>query len=214
MPIDVAAAEKIIKQAKEKGKGRNFRQSVDLIVTLKDFDVKEQKKISSDVVLPKGRGKDVKVCVIAGGDLALRAKETGAGVLTRSDLEALGQDKKKVKQLAAEYDFFVAQADMMPLVGKTLGSVLGPRGKMPKPVPPAANIDAVVTRLSRTVTARVQREQAIVNAVIGTEAMDDRDLAENLVAVVESLEASLPRGDMNVGKVTIKTSMGHPVRAR
>lgn len=214
MPIDFEVAEKAIKEAKEKGKGRNFRQSVDVVFNLKEFDIKDQKnRISADIALPSGRGKDIEICVIGSGDLALRAKEIGTGVLTREDLEALSKDKKKVKELARKYDFFVAQADMMPLVGRTLGSVLGPRGKMPKPIPPNANITAVVERLRRTITVKTQRDQAIINSCIGTEEMDDRELAQNLVALVEGVERNLPRGDQNIGSIVVKTTMGSPVRA-
>ncbi len=214
MPVDINVVEKSIKEAKEKGKGRNFRQSVDLILNLKEFDVKDQKnRIASDVVLPRGRGREVSICVIAGGDLALRAKEAGTGVLTKEDLEALGKDKKKVKELSRKYDFFVAQMDMMPQIGRSLGSVLGPRGKMPKPVPPNANIEVVVERLSKTITVRTQREQAIINSCIGSEEMSDKELAENLSAVVESVERNLPRGEDNIGSIIVKTSMGPPVRA-
>lgn len=213
MPINLSTAENAIREAKEKGKGRNFRQSIDLVLNLRDFDVKDQKnRVNQDVVLPNGRGSDIRVCVIAGGDLALRAKEGGAGVLSREDLDTLGKDRKEVKRLASEYDFFVAQADMMPLVGRTLGSVLGPRGKMPKPIPPNANVDGVLTRLSKTVTVRTQRDQAIINSCIGTEAMSDEELAQNMSALVESVERSLPRADQNIGSMLVKTTMGPPVR--
>ena len=214
MPIELDSATKAIKEAKERGKGRNFRQSIDLIFNLKEFDVKDQKnRINQDVVLPRGLGKDVSICVIATGDLALRARDAKAGVLTRDDLNALGSDRKKVKELANKYDYFVAQADIMPLVGRTLGSVLGPRGKMPKPVPPNANIEAVLNRLSRTITVRTQRDQSIINSCIGTEAMEDKELAQNLAAVVESVERSLPRADQNIASMVVKTTMGPPVRA-
>jgi large subunit ribosomal protein L1 len=214
LPIDVESAEKVIKEAREKGKGRNFRQSVDVVFNLKEFDVKDQKnRVNQDVVLPKGKGKEATICVIAGGDLALSAKEHGSSVLSRGDLDALGKDKKKVKALAEENDYFVAQADMMPLVGRTLGSVLGPRGKMPKPIPPNANVMAVIERLSKTVTIRNLRDQPIINSCLGTEAMNDRDLAENLVSLVESVERALPRADQNIDSVIVKTTMGPPVRA-
>lgn len=215
MPIDITEAEKAISEAKEKGKGRNFRQSIDVYFNLRDLDVKDQKnRIVRDVLLPKGLGTQRKVCVIASGDLALRSEEAGAGVLTREDLGALAKDRKKVKELANQYDYFVAQADMMPLVGRTLGSVLGPRGKMPKPIPPNASIKGVLTRLANTVTIRTQREQPIINATIGNEEMDDRELAENLAALVESVESALPRGEQNIKSILVKTTMGPPVRVK
>jgi large subunit ribosomal protein L1 len=214
MPIDMSRAENAIKEAKEKGKGRNFRQAIDVVLNLKEFDVKDQKnRISSDVVLPRGRGRDASICVIASGDLALRAKDSGCGVLEKQDLETLGKDRKKVKELAAQYDHFVAQADMMPLIGRSLGSVLGPRGRMPRPIPPNANIEAVVQRMAKTVTVKTQRDQTIINSCIGTEDMSDGELAENLNVLVDSVERDLPRGDQNIGSVIVKTTMGPPVRA-
>jgi large subunit ribosomal protein L1 len=214
MPIDIEVAQNMVKEAKDKGKGRNFRQTVDVTFNLKEFDIKDQKnRVNEDVLLPNGRGKDVKICVIAGGDMALRAKELGAGVLSRQDLDSISQDKKQVKAIAAEYDYFIAQVDMMSLVGRSLGSVLGPRGKMPKPVPPNASIDGIIERLSKTVTIRTQREQPIINSSIGTEAMEDGDLAENLRALVEAVERSLPRAEQNIGSIVVKTTMGPPTKA-
>jgi len=214
VPIEIDVAQNLVKEAKERGKGRNFRQTVDVTFNLKEFDVKDQKnRINEDVLLPNGRGRDIKICVVAGGDMALRAKDLGAGVLMREDLDSISKDKKKVKAISAEYDYFIAQADMMPLVGRTLGSVLGPRGKMPKPVPPNANIDGMIERLSKTVTIRTQRDQPIINSSVGTEAMDDRELAENLRSLVEAVERTLPRADQNIGSIVVKTTMGSPVEA-
>ena len=214
MPIDIEVAENLIKEAKDKGKGRNFRQTIDVTFNLKEFDIKDQKnRVNEDVLLPNGRGRDVKICVIAGGDMALRAKELGAGVLNRQDLDSISQDKKKVKDIAGEYDYFIAQVDMMSLVGRSLGSVLGPRGKMPKPVPPNASIDALIERLSKTVTVRTQRDQPIINSSVGTEVMEDGELAENLRSLVEAVERSLPRAEQNIDSIVVKTTMGPPITA-
>jgi large subunit ribosomal protein L1 len=214
MPIDIEVAQNLIKEAKDRGKGRNFRQTIDVTFNLKEFDIKDQKnRVNEDVLLPNGRGRDLKICVIAGGDMALRAKELRAGVLNRQDLDSISQDKKKVKEIASEYDYFIAQVDMMSLVGRSLGSVLGPRGKMPKPVPPNASIDALIERLSKTVTIRTQRDQPIINSSVGTEAMEDGDLAENLRSLVEAVERSLPRAEQNIDSIVVKTTMGPPITA-
>jgi len=214
MPIDIEVAQNLIKEAKDKGKGRNFRQTIDVTFNLKEFDIKDQKnRVNEDVLLPNGRGRDVKICVIAGGDMALRAKELGARVLNRQNLDSISKNKKQVKVIAAEYDYFIAQVDMMSLVGRSLGSVLGPRGKMPKPVPPNASIDGIIERLSKTVTIRTQRDQPIINSSIGTEAMEDKKLAENLRSLVEAVERTLPRAEQNIDSIVVKTTMGPPIKA-
>ncbi|MBI4812918.1 MAG: 50S ribosomal protein L1, partial [Methanobacterium sp.] len=126
-----------VKKAKEESQPRNFTQSVDVVITIKDLDVKKpENRIDEEVLLPNGRGKDVKIAFIADGELALQAKNAGADmVINKGELEEMGKDRKEAKKIANRLDFFVAQADMMPLVGRFLGPVLGPRKKMPKPVP-------------------------------------------------------------------------------
>ena len=81
--------------------------------------------------------------------------------------------------------FFIAQADMMPLVGKSLGPVLGPRGKMPQPVPANANLAPLVARFQKTVTINT-RDKALFQVYLGTEAMSDEELAANAEAVLNS----------------------------
>ncbi len=212
MPIDIESAKQSIEEAKEKSGDRNFQQSVDAIINLREFDVKDQQnRISADVFLPNGMGREAKICIIGEGDLVLQAKEAGLKVLTKDDLESLSDDRKEVKKLADEYDSFVAQTNMMPQVGRSLGSVLGPRGKMPTPVAPNADLDDVVGRLSNTISIRTQRSQPIINSCIGTEEMSNEDLVQNLNAVVEAVERNLPRGHENVRSVKVKTTMGKPV---
>lgn len=111
-----------VKKAKEQSKPRNFTQSIDIVINIKDLDVnKPENRFEEEVSLPHGRGKEVKIAVIADGELALQAKKAGADlVITRDDLEELGKNRKKAKRLANEYEFFIAQADLMPLVGRFL----------------------------------------------------------------------------------------------
>ena len=157
-----------VKKAKEQTKPRNFTQSVDVIITIKDLDVKKpENRFDEEVVLPNGRGKEVKIAFIADGDLAVQAKDAGANlVIKKPELEELGKNRKDAKKLANKHDFFVAQADMMPLVGRFLGPVLGPRKKMPKPVPASAKAEPILERLRDTIKVRI-KDQPVVQG--GTE---------------------------------------------
>lgn len=194
---------------------REFTQSVEFIIKLREVDLKKpENRINESVELPNSLDKETKVCVIAGGDLATRAKAGQADlVLAREDLDRLGKDKKETRKLASEYDFFIAEAPMMPLVGKTIGSILGPKGKMPTPVPPNAPIDQIVKSQRKLVRIRV-REQPVVQCRIGTEKMPDEKIAENAQAVFSRIEAKLERGVRNVRQVLVKTTMGRPVKVQ
>lgn len=192
---------------------RKFNQSVELIVKLRDVDLnKPESRINELVELPHPPNKPVKVCVIAGGELALKAKKGGADlVLDRGDLDKLGKDKKAARSLANEYDFFIAEAPLMPQVGKTIGAILGPRGKMPSPVPPTAPIGDIIARHKRTVRVRV-RNQPVVQCRIATEDMEGQKISENLQAVLTGIERKLERGTKNIGAILIKPTMGKPVK--
>jgi large subunit ribosomal protein L1 len=132
-------------------------------------------------------------------------------VLGREDIEALGKNRKRAKRIVEEHHFFIAQADFMPLIGKSLGPVLGPRGKMPKPVPPTANLKPLVERCRRTVRVRA-REQPTIHVPIGVENMADEQLAENISAVLDAVEGKLEKGKRQIKSVQIKTTMGKPVK--
>lgn len=192
---------------------RKFSQSIDLVVKLREIDLKKpENRINEAITLPNPPEKNLKICVIASGDLGTRAKAAGADMLLgRSEMDSLGKDKKAARKLAQDYDFFIAEAPMMPLVGRALGSFLGPRGKMPTPVPPNAQIDQIVSSHRKMVRVRM-REQPVLQCRVGTEGMADEKVVENIQAVVSRIEEKLERGFKNIGEILVKTTMGKPVK--
>jgi len=203
-----------IKEAKEKCKPRRFTQSVELIVTFRDLDVKKpENRLNLTVVLPHPpKNKIPKVAVIASGDLALKAKEAGADlVIDRDELAKIASDKKQVKKIASEYDFFFAQADMMPLVGRFLGRYLGPRGKMPTPIPPTADISAFIERARKSIRLRM-RNQPQVMCRIGSEEQSSEEIVRNAEEVLNAITKRIdPR---HISKVYIKLTMGPVVEVK
>ena len=202
-----------VKEAKEQSKPRNFTESVDIIINVRDSDVKKpENRFSEEVVLPKGRGKQVKLGVIADGELIVQAKEAGVAlVINKTDLEELGKDRKQAKKVANSVDFFIAQADMMPLVGRFLGPVLGPRNKMPKPVPASIKLSPLLDRFQNTIKVGI-KQQPSIQVIIGTQDMSDEDLAENIETVLTVLDRQLDKGRNQIKSMFIKTTMGPVVR--
>ena len=202
-----------VKKAKEESKPRNFTQSIDVVINIKDLDVKKpENRFDEEVFLPNGRGKGIKIAVIADGELAISAKDAGADlVISKADLEELGKDRKQAKKMANEYTFFVAQADMMPQVGRFLGPVLGPRKKMPKPVPATVKPDPILERLSNTVKVRI-KDQPVIQAIVGSQDMDDELIADNVEAVLGVLDRNLEKGRNQIKSMYVKTTMGPVTR--
>jgi large subunit ribosomal protein L1 len=202
-----------VKKAKEQSKPRNFTQSIDVIINIRDLDIKRpENRFDEEVALPNGRGKDVKIGVIGDGELAVQAKSAGVDlVLSKEDLEELGKDRKAAKKLANSTDSFIAQVDMMPLVGRFLGPILGPRKKMPKPVPAGVKLDPLLNRLQSTVKVGV-KSQPSIQVLVGTQDMDDEALAQNIEAVLAVLDRNLEKGRNQIKSMFIKTTMGSVVR--
>jgi len=213
MPLNMKNLLAAVKEVKSKATERKFSQSIDLAINLQNIDMKKPEgRIQERVELPNSVGKELKICVIATGEMALKAKRAGASlVIERAALEALVGDKKKQKDIAKNYDIFIAEAPMMPLVGKTLGASLGPRGKMPTPVPPNANIEDQIERHRKIVFVRT-RGQPVLQCRVGNEDMADKEIAENVQAVVRRIEGKLKRGIKNFKSVYLKTSMGSAVK--
>ena len=213
MPLNMKNILAAVKEVKSKATERKFSQSIDLAMNLQNIDMKKPEgKIQERIELPNSVGKALKICVIASGEMAFKAKKSGASfVLERAALEALVGDKKQQKEIAKKYDIFIAQAPMMSLVGKSLGASLGPRGKMPTPVAPNADIKEQIEKHQKTVFVRM-RGQPVIQCRIGNEAMKDEEIAENIQVIVRRIEGKLKRGIKNFKSVYLKTSMGSSVK--
>ena len=213
MPLNMKNILAAVKEVKSKSTKRKFSQSIDLAINLQNIDMKKPEgRIQERIELPNSVGKELKICVIASGEMALKAKKAGASlVVERAALEALVGDKKKQKDLAKNYDLFIAEAPLMPLVGRSLGASLGPRGKMPTPVPPNANIENQIKRHRKLVFVRM-RGQPVLQCRVGNEDMADKEIAENVQAIMRRIEGKLKRGIKNVKSIYLKTSMGSAVK--
>jgi len=205
------ALKKAVKEAKEKGKPRNFTQSIDIIINLKDVSFKDPKnKMKQELVLPHGKGREVKIGVFAEGDMAIRGKKLGLQIFSKKEMGSISKDKRKARKMANTYDFFIAQADMMPIIGKALGPVLGRRNKMPVIVPPTAPLEPIVEKLKNSIRINT-RDTPIVQAIIGNEKMDNDKVVENGMAVLNAVKRKYE--GMNVLKsVYVKTTMGPTIK--
>jgi large subunit ribosomal protein L1 len=205
-----------LKELKEKEKKRKFSQTVDLIVTLKDLNLKKpEDQVEFFGSLPHKTGKKVRVCALVGPELADKAKEACDTVVKQQDF-AKYKDKKSIKQLANKHDYFIAQADIMTKVAASFGRVLGPKGKMPNPkagciLPPKAAVKPLVERLRNTVKVSAKKHP-MIQTIIGKEDMKEEEIAENLLSIYDQIIHHLPKERHNVKNVLIKLTMGKPVK--
>jgi len=209
--ITEAQLTEMIKQVKAETKQRKFTQALELIINFKDIDVKKGFAINEVIQLPK-TSSPATVCVMATGDMGQKAKQANADVVIGTDeLTKFAANKRESRKFINKYDFFLADTQVMPLVGKTLGQLLGPRGKMPTPLPFDAPIESFLQRFRSSIKVRT-RASLSISCKIGDESMEDTDLAINAHTVLLANEKKLPNGERNIKRIMIKTSMGKPLK--
>ncbi len=209
--INAEAIVKAVNEVKKSDK-KKFTQTIDLVVNLKNLDMnKPENRIDQEVVLPAGRGKEVRIALFADGELAHQSKGAVDTVIEKEALEKLAKDKKSARELAKNHTFFLAQTDMMALIGKTLGPILGPRGKMPRPVPPSIDIKPLVERLKKTVRVRT-KDKLTFHLPVGGAGMKEEELIKNVSAVLNTIENKLGKDSQTIRSVYLKTTMGPSVK--
>ena len=210
--INDAHLTQMVSEAKKGQKQRKFKQTVELIMVFRDIDVKKGFAINETVQLPRKLSHPASVCVVASGDLGLKAKSANADrVVDGTEVNKVGANKRESRKLINGYDFFLSDTSLMATVGKTLGQFMGPRGKMPTPVPFNAPIDSILERFRSSIRVRLRNSLSLA-CKIGDETMSDEDLVANANAVISLVEKKLPSGDKNIKKIMIKTTMGKLIK--
>jgi len=203
--------ENAVSRALDDAPPRNFRETVDIAINLRDLDLDDpSNRVDESIVLPEGTGQETTIVVFAEGETAVRAEEVADDVLDGDELTDLGDDDDAAKDLAEATDFFIAEESMMQNIGRYLGTVLGPRGKMPDPLGPDDDIVEVVERLRNSVQLR-SGDRRTFHTRVGAEDMSAEEIADNIDVILRRLHADLEKGPMNIDRVYVKTTMGPAV---
>ena len=210
--ISEAQYVKAIKQAKESDKEHKFTHAVEMIAVFRDIDVKKGFVLNEVVQLPNKMNKPAQICIIASGDMGTKAKKTNADrVMDGEEITRIGSNKRESRKFINKYDFFLADTKLMPTIGKVLGQLLGPRGKMPTPIPFNASIESFLERFRDSIKIRTKSSLSM-SCKIGDESMDDNALASNANTIISSIEKKLPNGNKNIKKIMFKTTMGKAIK--
>ena len=201
-----------LKKLKEFSPKRNFKQSIDLILNLRDLDLKKpEHQVNMFVALPYGTGKKISVCAFVDSDMEPKAKEACDEIILLDQFERF-KAKAAVKKLAAKHNIFIAQASIMPKVATVFGRYLGPRGKMPNPkmggvLAPNANLKQLYEGLQKTVYL-VTKNEPTVKCRVGNEDSKDEEISENVMAVYSGVVSKLPNDIHNLKSAMLKLTMG------
>ncbi len=202
---------RVISEMKDKSPKRRFNEVIDLVVLLRGIDLKRNPnaKINEVVKLPHPPNKPIKIAVIGRGEFALKAKEAGADrVLEPEEIESMAGNKKNLKKLARDYDFFIAQADMLPKIVRYIGPVFGPRNKMPinLPVTAVSQLPSTIEGLKRSVRIRM-KDQPLIHVKVGSRDMDPEGILDNIRTILSVIERKY-EDPSKIAKIYVKTTMG------
>ena len=193
-------------QELRKEKKRKFIQTVDLIINLQKFDVRTE-TVNTFIQLPYPS--DKRVCAFLG------KRASFCDTITKDDFDHY-KDLKEIKSLEKRYDFFIASAQLMPLVATKFGRILGPVGKMPSPqagiigIETDENVKAMIEKMKKLV--RVKSKEKSLKIVIGKENLTDSEIEKNAEAVLSSIKNILPKKNENIKNVMIKFTMTKSIK--
>jgi large subunit ribosomal protein L1 len=212
--MDKNSVTKAIEEVQEASKKRNFSQTYDIVVSLKNFDMKRE-KVDFFLDLNHSVGKPKKICALVAGELFDQSKETMDKTLHVDEFQKVANEKRGPRALAEQYDYFVAQGNIMAKVATSFGKILGSRGKMPNPkagcvVPPNANLQQLKERLQRRIRVSAAKTP-VIQIAIGNEAQNKDEVVDNIMTFYNSLLNHLPQRENNVKRIQLKLTMSKAV---
>jgi len=190
-----------------KGKERKFNQTVDLIINLQKFDIKKN-QVNLFISVPF-KIKEKKICAF------FETKNKDIETITPEQFKKYS-DKKALKKLVKNFDFFIAQASLMPKVATTFGRVLGPAGKMPSPHlgiltdTDEKGINELREKINNSVKIKIKEPS--VKLAIGKQSMKDEEIVENIMIVYNAILKSLLKGKDNIKNIELKFTMTKPYK--
>ena len=192
-----------------KNESKKFKQTVDLIVNLQKFEVKKT-PLNIFVRIPH-KSKDKKIAAF------FESESEFIDTITEIDFKKYS-DKKKLKNLVKKYDFFIAQAKLMPKVATVFGRVLGPAGKMPSPqMGIVLNADEkAINDLKEKINTslRIRAKEPSIKVAVGKEDMKDEEIIENVLSIYNELLKALPRDKENIKNIELKFTMTKPIKMK
>jgi len=202
--MDFEVLKQKIEEAIKNKEKRRFKQSVELIVVLKDVDVKELKKLLSYITMPYYNFS--KVVVFS----EIKKDFENAKCVTLREVEEISQSKRLSKKFVRSFDFSLAEPKLIPTIGKLLGKFLAPLGKMPFPITDEKKLNETINNLIKSFKVNLKQNQ--IQIKIGKEDMKIEEIFENAKSAINQIIQVLPNGEKNIKKIYVKLTMSKPIK--
>jgi len=202
--------EKISKGGEElKGKKRNFTETVELQVTLKNYDAQRDKRFSGTFKLPTIPRPNMTICVLGNAQHCEQAQQVGIDAMSVDDLKKLNKNKKLVKKLAKKYNAFLASDSLIKQIPRLLGPGLNKAGKFPTLIASGEDLQEKIDTTRATIKFQMKKVMCL-NVAIGNVTMSPEDICLNAQLAANFLASLLKKNWQNIKVLYIKSTMGPP----
>jgi len=192
-----------------KGKKRNFVETVEVQITLKNYDPQRDKRFSGTFRLPSIPRPNLKCCMLGNAAHCEQADRIGVPHMSVDDLKKLNKNKKLVKKLAKKYDFFMASDNMIKQIPRLLGPGLTKAGKFPTLLASKDDMQEKIDEVKSTIKFQMKKVMCL-NVAVGNVEMDKQMIIVNTQLAANFLASLLKKQWQNIGQMYIKSTMGPP----
>ncbi|KAL1962852.1 hypothetical protein VTN77DRAFT_9127 [Rasamsonia byssochlamydoides] len=192
-------------------KKRNFLETVELQIGLKNYDPQRDKRFSGTIKLPSVPRPGMTICILGDQHDLDRAKHLGVDSMSADDLKKLNKNKKLIKKLARRYDAFLASDGLIKQIPRLLGPGLSKAGKFPTPISHSEDMANKINEVKSTIKFQLKKVLCL-GVAVGNVAMTEDELISNIMLAINYLVSLLKKGWQNVGSLVIKASMSPPKR--
>lgn len=205
------ATQNILTSSLDPKEKRNFVETIELQIGLKNYDPQRDKRFAGSIRLPNTPKPRMTVCILGDEVHCDQAKALGVDFRTVEDLKKMNKDKKLVKKLAKGYDFFLASEAVIKQIPRLLGPGLNKAGKFPAPLAHSDNMKEKIEEMRATVKFQLKKVLCL-GAAVGHVSMTEDELVANIMMSINFLVSLLKKNWQNVKSLYIKSTMGQPIR--
>uniref|UniRef100_A0A7S0G779 Ribosomal protein n=1 Tax=Rhodosorus marinus TaxID=101924 RepID=A0A7S0G779_9RHOD len=204
-----AAVAEILAEAKDKK--RNFVETIELQIGLKNYDTKKDKRFSGTIKLPHVPRPRLKVAVLGDAQHVTEAQALNVDVYDVDALKKFNKAKKPIKNFAKKYDAFLASESIIRIIPRILGPGLLKAGKFPALLTHSDSMDDKIGDLKSTIKFQLKKVLCLAVAV-GNVEQSEEEVVANVTLAVNFLVSLLKKHWQNVKSLHIKSTMGAPRR--
>jgi large subunit ribosomal protein L10Ae len=190
-----------------KGKKRNFTETIEIQITLKNYDPQRDKRFSGTFKLPTIPRPNLKCCMLGNAAHCEQAERIGIDHMDVEALKKLNKNKKLVKKLAKKYDFFLASDNMIKQIPRLLGPGLTKAGKFPTLLGATEDMQEKIDEIKATIKFQMKKVMCL-NVAVGNVTLSKQDNIVNIQLAANFLASLLKKQWQNIGQMYIKSTMG------